>query len=40
MTRMKYTCSIAMAQVDHLTEIATTAEEVGFDAIALPDSLF
>lgn len=37
---MKYTCSIAMGPVDELVEIARTAEEVGFDAIALPDSLF
>lgn len=37
---MKYTCSIAMGPIDQLTELARTAEEVGFDAIALPDSLF
>ena len=37
---MKYTCSVAMGPIDHLVEIAKTAEEVGFDAIALPDSLF
>jgi probable F420-dependent oxidoreductase len=37
---MKYTCSIAMGPIDQLTEIARTAEEVGFDAVALPDSLF
>ncbi|MDT5085878.1 MAG: hypothetical protein QOJ61_2921, partial [Mycobacterium sp.] len=37
---MKYTCSIAMGPIDQLIEIAKTAEEVGFDAIALPDSLF
>lgn len=37
---MKYTCSIAMGPVDELVELAKTAEEVGFDAIALPDSLF
>lgn len=37
---MKYTCSIAMGPVDQLIELARTAEEVGFDAIALPDSLF
>jgi len=40
MTPMKYTCSVAMGPVDELLEIARTAEEVGFDAIALPDSLF
>ena len=39
-TRMKYTCSIAMGPIDQLIDIAKTAEEVGFDAIALPDSLF
>ena len=37
---MKYTCSIAMSPVHELTELARTAEEVGFDSIALPDSLF
>jgi alkanesulfonate monooxygenase SsuD/methylene tetrahydromethanopterin reductase-like flavin-dependent oxidoreductase (luciferase family) len=37
---MKYTCSIAMGPVDQLIELARTAEEAGFDAIALPDSLF
>ncbi|WP_421845980.1 TIGR03619 family F420-dependent LLM class oxidoreductase [Mycobacterium sp.] len=37
---MKYTCSVAMGPVDELISIAKTAEEVGFDAIALPDSLF
>lgn len=37
---MKYTVSVAMGPVHELTEIARTAEEVGFDAIALPDSLF
>lgn len=40
MTRMQYTCSVAMGPVDQLVEIARTAEEVGFDSIALPDSLF
>jgi probable F420-dependent oxidoreductase len=40
MTRMKYACSIAMGPIDQLIEIARTAEEVGFDSIALPDSLF
>lgn len=38
--KMKYTCSIAMGPVDQLVELAKTAEEVGFDSIALPDSLF
>ena len=37
---MKYTCSIAMGPIDQLVDIARTAEEVGFDSIALPDSLF
>jgi probable F420-dependent oxidoreductase len=37
---VKYTCSIAMGPIDELVDIARTAEEVGFDAIALPDSLF
>jgi probable F420-dependent oxidoreductase len=37
---MKYTCSIAMGPVEQLVDIAKTAEEVGFDSIALPDSLF
>lgn len=40
MSRMKYTLSIAMGQIDQLVEIAKTAEEVGFDSIALPDSIF
>lgn len=37
---MKYTLSVAMGPIDQLVELARTAEEVGFDAIALPDSLF
>jgi len=37
---MKYTCSVAMGPVEELIEIARTAEEVGFDSIALPDSIF
>lgn len=37
---MKYTCSVAMGPIDQLLDIAKTAEELGFDAIALPDSLF
>ena len=40
MTRMKYTVSVAMGPIEDIIEIAKTAEEVGFDAIALPDSLF
>jgi probable F420-dependent oxidoreductase len=38
--RMKYTCSVAMSPIDQLIELAKTAEEVGFDSIALPDSIF
>ncbi|MFN8090585.1 MAG: TIGR03619 family F420-dependent LLM class oxidoreductase [Mycobacterium sp.] len=37
---MKYSCSIFMTPLDQLIELAKTAEEVGFDSIALPDSLF
>jgi probable F420-dependent oxidoreductase len=37
---MKYTCAVPMCQTDQLVEIAKTAEEVGFDSIALPDSIF
>jgi probable F420-dependent oxidoreductase len=37
---MKYTVSVAMGPIDELVELAKCAEEVGFDAIALPDSLF
>src|SRR6201990_301447 len=37
---MKYTCSIAMGPIRELLDIAKTAEEVGFDSIALPDSIF
>ena len=40
MTRMKYTCSVAMSSIEHLVELAKVAEEVGFDSIALPDSIF
>lgn len=37
---MKFTLSIAMSPLDQLAELARTAEECGFSAIALPDSLF
>ena len=37
---MKFTLSVALSPLDHLTELARTAEECGFSAIALPDSLF
>lgn len=40
MSPMKYTVSVAMGPIDELIGIAKTAEEVGFDSIALPDSLF
>lgn len=40
MTRMKYSCSIFMTPLDQLIQLAKTAEDVGFDSIALPDSLF
>jgi len=37
---MKFTLSVALSPLDHLTELARTAEESGFSAVALPDSLF
>ncbi|KAA5825909.1 TIGR03619 family F420-dependent LLM class oxidoreductase [Saccharopolyspora hirsuta] len=37
---MKFTLSVAMSPLDQLTGLARTAEECGFAAIALPDSLF
>ena len=37
---MQYTCAVPMCQIDQLVEIAKTAEEVGFNSIALPDSIF
>ncbi|PXY27468.1 TIGR03619 family F420-dependent LLM class oxidoreductase [Prauserella muralis] len=37
---MKFTLSVALSPLDQLTELAAAAEECGFDAIALPDSLF
>ena len=40
MSRMKYSCSVAMGPIDELIDIAVTAEDVGFDSVALPDSLF
>ena len=36
---MKYTCGVAMGPIDELLDITRTAEELDFDAIALPDSL-
>ncbi|MBX7448236.1 TIGR03619 family F420-dependent LLM class oxidoreductase [Mycolicibacterium sp. 3033] len=37
---MKYTVSIAFSPLDQLIDIAKSAEELGFDNIALPDSIF
>jgi len=37
---MKFTLSVALSPLDHLTELARTAEAAGFSAVALPDSLF
>ncbi|MEV6345408.1 TIGR03619 family F420-dependent LLM class oxidoreductase [Actinoplanes sp. NPDC051851] len=37
---MKFTLGIALSPLDQLTALARTAEECGFDAIALPDSIF
>ena len=37
---MQYTCAVPMCPIDQLIELAKTAEEVGFDNIALPDSIF
>ena len=37
---MKFTLSGAMSPLDQLTGLARTAEECGFAAVALPDSLF
>ena len=37
---MQYTISIAFSPLDQLIEIAKAAEELGFDNIALPDSIF
>jgi probable F420-dependent oxidoreductase len=37
---MKFTLSVALSPLDQLTALARTAEESGFSAIALPDSLF
>jgi probable F420-dependent oxidoreductase len=37
---VKFTLSVALSPLDHLVELARTAEECGFSAIALPDSLF
>ncbi len=37
---MKFSLGIALSPLDQLTDLAQTAEECGFSAIALPDSLF
>jgi probable F420-dependent oxidoreductase len=37
---MKFTLAIALSPLDQLTELAKTAQEYGFSAIALPDSIF
>lgn len=37
---MKFTLGIALSPLEQLPELAKTAEECGFSAIALPDSLF
>ena len=37
---MQYTVSVAMSPLEQLIELAKTAEELGFDNIALPDSIF
>jgi probable F420-dependent oxidoreductase len=40
MSTMQYTCAVPMCPIDQLVELAKTAEEAGFDNIALPDSIF
>jgi probable F420-dependent oxidoreductase len=37
---MKFTVAIALSPLDQLTELARTAQECGYSAIALPDSIF
>jgi probable F420-dependent oxidoreductase len=37
---MKFTVGVALSPLDQLSELARTAEECGYDSIALPDSLF
>jgi probable F420-dependent oxidoreductase len=37
---VKFSVGIAMSPLDQLTELARTAEECGYDSVALPDSLF
>jgi probable F420-dependent oxidoreductase len=40
MTDQKFSLAIAMNPLDQIVELAQTAEEYGYSAIALPDSLF
>ena len=37
---MKFTVAIAMCPIDQIVQLARTAEECGFDAVALPESTF
>src|SRR3954452_24576844 len=37
---MKFTVAVALSPLDQLTELARTAQEYGYSAIALPDSIF
>jgi probable F420-dependent oxidoreductase len=37
---MKFTVAVALSPLDQLTELARTAQECGYSAIALPDSIF
>jgi len=37
---MNFTLGVALSPLEQLTELARTAEECGFSAIALPDSIF
>ena len=37
---MQFTMAIAMSQPEHYTALARTAEEAGFDQVAVPDSSF
>ena len=40
MTKMQYTVSVAMSPINQIIDIAKAAEELGYDNIALPDSIF
>ncbi|HWN35974.1 MAG TPA: TIGR03619 family F420-dependent LLM class oxidoreductase [Pseudonocardia sp.] len=37
---MKFTVAVAMCPLDQIVELARAAEHCGFDAVALPDSIF